>query len=165
MFGKKNALLLEEAEAKLKQQQDKLDWYQRHYEKQQVYIEELYDVVGDLSRQLGIVLKSDNMVRLQDSTFLKDNSNFFLDLNILFSTRLRKGKNVSCYFGKDLDELQRKFEDRDFKNSRIIHLTERLTLENLCALFKNGLWRKPVEEALQAIRNARKLDTDQHNLV
>lgn len=55
MFGKKNALLLEEAEAKLKQQQDKLDWYQRHYEKQQVYIEELYDVVGDLSRQLGIV--------------------------------------------------------------------------------------------------------------
>ncbi len=161
MFGKKNALLLEEAEAKIKQQQDKLDWYQRHYEKQQVYIEELYDVVGDLSRQLGMVLKSENMERLQKSPFLEDNSNFFLDLYLLFSSRFKKGKNVTCYFGKELEELQRKFQDRDFKNSRNIYLTERLTLDNLRILFKDGLWRKSVEDSLLSIRSERKFDTDQ----
>lgn len=161
MFGKKNALLLEEAEAKIKQQLDKLDWYQRNYEKQQVYIEELYDVVGDLSRQLGMVLKSENMEHLQKSAFLKDNSNFFLDLHLLFSTRFKKGKNVTCYYGKELEELQRKFQDRDFKNSRVIHLTERLTLGNLRTLFKDGLWRKSVEDSLQSIRSERKLDTNQ----
>lgn len=159
MFGKKNALLLEEAEAKIKQQQDKLDWYQRHYEKQQVYIEELYDVVSDLSRQLGMVLKIENMERLQKSSYLEDNSNFFLDLYLLFSTRFKKGKNVTCYYGKELEELQRKFQDRDFKNSKNIHLTERLTLDDLRKLFKDGLWRKSVEESLQAIRHERKLDT------
>ena len=161
MFGKKNALLLEEAEAKLKQQQDKLDWYQRHYEKQQVYIEELYDVVGDLSRQLGMVLKSENMERLQKSVFLEENSNFFLDLYLLFSSRFKKGKNVTCYYGKDLEELKRKFEDRDFKNSRVILLTERLTLENLRTIFKDGLWRKSVEDTLHSIRSERKLDSEQ----
>jgi hypothetical protein len=161
MFGKKNAMLLEEAEARLKQQQDKLDWYQRHYEKQQVYIEELYDVVGDLSRQLGMVLKSENMERLQNSPFLDDNSNFFLDLHLLFSSRLKKGKNVTCYYGKDLEEIQRKFQDRDFKNSKIIHLTERLSLDNLRTLFKEGLWRKSVEESLLSIRSEKKFDADQ----
>jgi hypothetical protein len=161
MFGKKNALLLEEAEAKIKQQQDKLDWYQRHYEKQQVYIEDLYDLVGDLSRQLGMVLKSENMERLQNSPFLEDNSNFFLDLYLLFSTRFKKGKNVTCYFGKELEELRRKFQDRDFRNSKNVHLTERLTVGNLRTLFKDGLWRKSVEDTLQSIRNERKLDANQ----
>ncbi len=161
MFGKKNALLLEEAEAKIKQQQDKLDWYQRHYEKQQVYIEELYDVIGDLSRQLGMVLKSENMERLQTSHLRVGNSNFFLDLHLLFSTRYKKGKNVTCYYGKELDELQRKFEERDFKNSKAIYLTERLTLGNLRTLFKDGLWRKSVEDSLQSIRNEKQLDTNQ----
>ena len=142
MFGKKNAILLEGAEAKLRQQQDKLDWYQRHYEKQQVYIEELYDVVGDLSRQLGMVLKSENMERLQKNPFLEENSNFFLDLYLLFSTRFKKGKNVTCYYGKELEELQRKFQDRDFKNSKNVHLTERLTLENLRTLYQGWTLEK-----------------------
>lgn len=158
MFGKKNALLLEEAEAKIRQQQDKLEWYQRHYEKQQDYIENLYDVVGDLSRQLGMVLKKENMERLQKSTFLEENSDFFLDLYLLFSSRYKKGKNVTCYFGKELEELKRKFQDRDFKNSKNIHLTERLSLENLRLLFKDGLWRKTVEESLNAIRSELQLD-------
>ncbi len=161
MFGKKNALLLKEAEAKIKRQQDKLDWYQRHYEKQQVYIEELYDVVGDLSRQLGMVLNSKNMERIQVSPLLEDNSNFFLDLYLLFSTRFKKGKNVTCYYGKELKELQSKFEDRDFRNSRIIHLTERLSLNDLLALLRGGLWSKSVEDSLQTIRSEKKFDTNQ----
>lgn len=161
MFGKKNAILLSEAETKIKQQQDKLDWYQRHYEKQQCYIEELYDVVGDLSRQLGMVLKSENMERLQKSPFLEENSNFFLDLYLLFSTRFKKGKNVTCYYGKEREELQRKFQDRDFKNSKVIQLTERLTLGNLRTVFKDGLWRKSVEDSLQQIRSERNLDSTQ----
>lgn len=161
MFGKKNALLLLAAEAKIKQQQDKLDWYQRHYEKQQGYIEELYDVAGDLSRQLGMVLKSENMERIQTSPFLEDNSNFFLDLYLLFSTRFKKGRNVTCYYGKELEELQRKFEDRDFKNSKIIHLTERLSLGDLLTLLRVGLWRKSVEDSLQTIRSEKKFDTNQ----
>lgn len=161
MFGKKNALLLEEAEAKIKLQQDKLDWYQRHYEKQQAYIEELYDVVADLSHQLGMVLKSENMERLQNHPNLEDNSNFFLDLYLLFSTKSKKGKNVTCYYGKDLEEIQRKFQDRDFKNSKIVHQMERLTLDNLRTLFRDGLWRKSVESTLQTIRSERQLDTNQ----
>ncbi|MDD2539770.1 MAG: hypothetical protein PHH28_01850 [Desulfuromonadaceae bacterium] len=161
MFGKKNAVLLEAAEAKIKQQQDKLDWYQRHYEKQQVYIEELYDVVAALSHQLGMVLKSENMEPLQKSPYLEDNSKFFLDLYVLFSMRSKKGKNVSCYFGKGREELQRKFEDRDFKNSKIVYLTERLTLENLLSLIKSGLWRKSIEESLKSIRKERELDINQ----
>lgn len=161
MFGKKNALLLEDAEIKLKQQQDKLDWYQRHYEKQQVYIKDLYDVVGDLSRQLGMILEPVNMERLQKNPFLEDNSNFFHDLHLLFRSKIRKGKNVSCYFGKDLEELQRKFQDRDFKNSKNIYLTERLTLEDLRTFFKNSLWRKPVEDSLQTLRIERKIEIGQ----
>jgi hypothetical protein len=161
MFGKKNALLLEEAESQLRLQQDKLDWYQRHYAKQQIYIEELQDVVGDLSRQLGMVLKSENMERLQKNTFLEDNSNFFLDLYLLFSTKFKKGKSVACYYGTELEELRRKFQDRDFKSSKVIHLTERLTLENLRTLLKDGLWRKPVEDSLRSIRSERRLDTNQ----
>jgi hypothetical protein len=158
MFGKKNALLLEEAEAKIKQQQEKLDWYQRHYEKQQGYIEELYDIVGDFSRQLGIVLKNENIERLKKSPFLEENSDFFLDLYLLFSTRFKKGRNVTCYYGKDIDELKRKFQDRDFKNCKNIHLTERLTLGNLSTFFRDGLWRKSVGDSLQVIRSERKLD-------
>ncbi|MDD2309790.1 MAG: hypothetical protein PHH91_09440 [Desulfuromonadaceae bacterium] len=161
MFGKKNALLLAEAAAKIKQQQDKLDWYQQHYEKQQVYIEELYDVVGDLSRQMGMVLKSENMERIHASPFLEDNSNFFLDLCLLFSTRFKKGRNVTCYYGKEFEELRRKFEDRDFKNSKIIFLTERLSLDDLRTLLRVGLWRKSVKDALQTIRSERKLETNQ----
>jgi hypothetical protein len=161
MFGKKNALLLEEAEEKIRLQQDKLNWYQRHYEKQQDYIEELYDVVADMSRQFGMVLKSENMERLQSHPNLEDNSNFFLDLHQLFSTKSKKGKNVTCYYGKELEELQRKFQDRDFKNSRIIHLTERLTLSDLRTLFKDGLWRKSLESSLHAIRSVKQFDTNQ----
>lgn len=161
MFGKKNALLLEQAEVKIKQQQEKLDWYQRHYEKQQVYIEDLYDVVGDLARQLGMVLKGENIERIQKSSFLEENSSFFLDLSQLFSIRCKKGKNVTCYYGKELDEIQRKFQDRDFKNSKVIHLTERLSLSDLRALIKDGLWRKSVEDSLQAIRSQRGLDKNQ----
>lgn len=162
MFGKKNALLLEAAEAKIKQQQDKLDWYQRHYEKQQVYIEELYDVAGDLSRQLGMVLKGENMERLQASPFLEGNSNFFLDLYLLFSTRFKKGRNVTCYYGKELEELQRKFEDRDFKNCKVTYLTERLSLGDLLTLLRVGLWRKSVEDSLIMIRTEKKMDTNQN---
>jgi hypothetical protein len=158
MFGKKNALLLEEAEAKIRQMQDKIDWYERHYEKQQCYIEGLYDVVADLARQLGMVLNSENIERLRNHPNLDDNGKFFLDLFQLFSTKLIKGKNVTCYFGKELAELERKFQDRDFKNSKIVHLTERLTLENLRTLFKEGLWKKTLEESLMAIRSERKLD-------
>jgi hypothetical protein len=161
MFGKKNALLLEDAEARIKQLQDKLDSQQRQSEKQQIHIEELYDVIGDLSRQLGIVLKSENMERIQKSSFLDENSNFFLDLYLLFSTRFKKGREVSCYYGRELEELKRKFQDRDFKNSKVIHLTERLSLEDLRGLFKDGLWRKSVEDALQSIRNQKKLDVEQ----
>jgi hypothetical protein len=158
MFGGKNALLLVEAEARIKQLHDKLEWYQRHYEKQQVYIEDLYDVTSDLSRQLGMVLKSENMERLQKNPFLEDNSNFFLDLSLLFSTKFKKGKNVACYFGKDLDDIKRKFQDRDFKNSKNAHLTERLTLENLRRVFKDGLWRKSIGDVLLAMRAEKRLD-------
>lgn len=160
MFGKKNALLLEEAEARLRQQQEKLDWYQRHYEKQQSYIDDLYDVIGDLSRQLGMVLKIENMERLQNSTFLEDNSDFFLDLYQLFSTRYKKGKNVTCYYGKELEEIKRRFQDRDFKNSKNIHLTERLAISDLRTLIKDGLWRKTVEDALLEIRKAKEMDKE-----
>jgi hypothetical protein len=160
MFGNKNALLLKEAGDKIRQQQEKIGWYDRHYEKQQLYIEDLYDVIANLSRQFGMVLNSENIERLRNHQNLEDNSKFFLDLCQLFSTRLVKGKNVTCYFGKDLAELQRKFQDRDFKNSRIVHLTERLTLNNLCTLIKEGLWKKPLEDSLTAIRSERGLDTE-----
>jgi hypothetical protein len=158
MFGKKNALLLEEAEAKIRQMQDRIDWYERHYEKQQGYIEGLYDVVADLCRQLGLVLDSENLERLRNHPNLENNGKFFLDLFQLFSTKAIKGKNVTCYFGRELADLQRRFQDRDFKNSNIVHLTERLTLDNLRTLIKEGLWKKSLEESLMAIRSERKLD-------
>ena len=158
MFGKK-AQLLEEAETTIKQLQDQLDKYKRHYEKQQDYIEELYDVIGDLSRQLGSVLQKENLERLQSNPYLEDNSSFFLDLHALFSSKIKKGQNVTCYFGKDLLEINRKFQDRDFKNSKLTLLTERFTLDDLRKLFKEWMWKKPLETGLLAIRKERDLDS------
>ena len=157
MFGKK-AQLLQEAEATIRQQQDQLDKYKRHYEKQQDYIEELYDVIGDLSRQLGSVLQKENLERLQTNPHLEDNSNFFLDLHALFSSKIKKGQNVTCYFGKDLIDIKRKFQERDFKNGALALLTERFTLNDLRKLFKEWMWKKPLEEGLLAIRKERDLD-------
>lgn len=158
MFGKK-AQLLEEAETTIQQLQDQLDKYKRHYEKQQDYIEGLYDVIGDLSRQLGSVLQKENLERLQSNPYLEDNSSFFLDLHALFSSKIKKGQNVTCYFGKDLLEINRKFQDRDFKNSKLTLLTERFTLDDLRKLFKEWMWKKPLETGLLAIRKERDLDS------
>lgn len=158
MFGKK-AQLLEDAEATIKQLQEQVDRYKRHYEKQQDYIEGLYDVVGDMARQLGSALKKENLERLQNNPFLEDNSNFFLDLHTLFSSKIKKGQNVTCYFGKELIEINRKFQERDFKNGRLVHLTERFTLDDLRKLFKEWMWKKPLEEGLLAIRKERDLDS------
>jgi hypothetical protein len=157
MFGKKNQLL-QEAEATIRQQQDQIDKYKRHYEKQQDYIEGLYDVIGDMSRQLGAALQNENLERLQNNPYLEDNSNFFLDLHTLFSSRIKKGANVTCYFGKDLVDIKRKFQDRDFKDSALIHLTERFSIDDLRRLFKDWMWKKPLLEGLKAIRNEKNLD-------
>lgn len=159
MFGKK-AQLLQDAETTIKQQQDQLDKYKRHYDKQQEYIDGLYDVIGDLSRQLGAVLKKENLERLQNSSYLEDNSNFFLDLHALFSSKIKKGQNVTCYFGKELAEIKRKFQDRDFKNSKLILLTERFTLDDLRKLFKECLWKKTLEDGLLTIRREKGLDNE-----
>jgi hypothetical protein len=159
MFGKKAQLL--EADSAIKQLQEQLDRYKRNYEKQQDYIEGLYDVIGDLSRQLGSVLQKENLERLQSNPFLEDNSSFFLDLHSLFSTKIKKGNNVTCYFGKELLEIKRKFQDRDFKNSTLAHLTERFTLDDLRKLFKEWMWKKPLEEGLSAIRREKDLDSSQ----
>jgi hypothetical protein len=159
MFGKKAQLL--EADTTIRQLQEELDRYKRNYEKQQDYIEGLYDVIGDLSRQLGAVLQKENLERLQSNPFLEDNSSFFLDLHSLFSTKIKKGNNVTCYFGKDLLEIKRKFQDRDFKNSRLTFLTERFTLDDLRKLFKEWMWKKPLEEGLSAIRREKDLDSAQ----
>ena len=139
MFGKK-AQLLEEAETTIKRQQEQLDTYKRHYEKQQEYIEGLYDVIADLSRQLGSALKHENLERLQNNPYREENSNFFLDLHTLFNAKIKKGQNVTCYFGKELPEIKRKFQDRDFNNSTLTLLTERFTLDDLRTLFKDWLW-------------------------
>jgi ClpP class serine protease len=157
MFGKKNQLL-QEAEATIRQQQEQLDKYKRHYEKQQGYIEGLYDVIGDMSRQLGAALQQENLERLQNNPYLEDNSNFFLDLHTLFSSRIKKGSNVTCYFGKDLVEIKRKFQDRDFKDSTLVHLTERFTIEDLRRIIKDWMWKKPLVEGLKAIRKEKELD-------
>jgi hypothetical protein len=159
MFGKKAQLL--EADTTIRQLQEELDRYKRNYEKQQDYIEGLYDVIGDLSRQLGSVLQKENLERLQSNPFLEDNSSFFLDLHSLFSTKIKKGNNVTCYFGKELLEIKRKFQDRDFKNSTLAHLTERFTLDDLRKLFKEWMWKKPLEEGLSAIRREKDLDSSQ----
>lgn len=158
MFGNKGQLL-QEAEIKIKQQQEQLDRVTRHYEKQQQYIEELYDVISDLTRQLGSVLQKENLERLQSNPYLEDNSNFFLDLHILFSSTIKKGQNVTCYFGKDLVDIKRKFQERDFKNGRLALLTERFTLNDLRKLLKAWMWKKPLEEGLMAIRKERDLDS------
>lgn len=157
MFGKKNQLL-QGAEATIRQQQDLIEKYKRDYEKQQGYIEGLYDIIGDMSRQLGAVLQKENLERLQNNPYLEDNSNLFLDLHTLFSSRIKKGSNVTCYFGKDLVEIRRKFQDRDFKNSALIHLTERFSIDDLRKLIKDWMWRKPLVEGLKAIRKERDLD-------
>lgn len=157
MFGKKNQQL-QEAEATIRQQQDLIDKYKRDYEKQQGYIEGLYDVIGDLSRQLGAALQKENLERLQSNPYLEDNSNFLLDLHTLFSSKIKKGSNVTCYFGKDLVEIKRKFQDRDFKNSTLIHLTERFTIDDLRRIVKDWMWRKPLVEGLKAIRQEKGLD-------
>jgi len=158
MFGKK-AELLQEAESTINQLQEQLERNKRHYEKQQEYVDSLYDVIGDLSRQLGSALKNENLERLQNNPYLEDNSNFFLDLHLLFSSKITKGPNVTCYFGKDLSEIKRKFQDRDFKNSKLTLLTERFTLDDLRKLFKDWMWKRPLEEGLLAIRKERDLDT------
>jgi mevalonate kinase len=157
MFGKK-AQLIQDAEVTIKQQQEQLNTLKRHYEKQQEYIEGLYDVIGDMSRQLGAALQKENLERLQGNPYLEDNSSFFLDLHTLFSSKLKKGANVTCYFGKELVEIKRKFQDRDFKNSELIHLTERFTIDDLRKIFKEWMWRKPLVEGLKAIRKERDLD-------
>jgi hypothetical protein len=158
MFGKKNQLL-QDAEATIRQQQDLIDKYKRQYEKQQGYIEGLYDVIGDISRQLGAALQQENLERLQNNPYLEDNSNFFLDLHMLFSSKIKKGSNVTCYFGKDLVEIKRKFQDRDFKNSTLIHLTERFSIDDLRRIFKECMWKKPLVEGLKAIRKEKDLDS------
>lgn len=157
MFGKK-AQLLQDAEATIRQQQEQIDKLKRHYEKQQEYIEGLYDVIGDMSRQLGAALQKENLERLQNNPHLEDNSSFFLDLHALFSSKIKKGSNVTCYFGKDLVEIKKKFQDRDFKNSALIHLTERFTIEDLRRVFKEFMWRKPLAEGLATIRKEKDLD-------
>jgi hypothetical protein len=157
MFGKKAQL--EEADSTIRQLQEQLDKYKRQYEKQQEYIEGLYDVIGDLSRQLGSVLQKENLERLQNNPYLEDNSNFFLDLHTLFSNKIKKGQNVTCYFGKDLLEINRKFQERDFKNGKMAHLTERFTLDDLRKLFKEWMWKKPLEAGLLAIRKEKELDS------
>jgi len=158
MFGNKKQLF-QEAEATIRQQQDLIDKCKRQYEKQQGYIEGLYDVIGEMSRQLGAALKQENLERLQNNPYLEDNSNFFLDLHTLFSSRINKGSNVTCYFGKDLVDLKRKFQDRDFKNSALIHLTERFSIDDLRRIFKDWMWKKPLMEGLQAIRKEKDLDS------
>jgi hypothetical protein len=158
MFGKKNQLL-QDAEATIRQQQDLIDKYKRQYEKQQGYIEGLYDVIGDMSRQMGAALKKENLERLQDNPYLEDNSNFFLDLHMLFGSKIKKGSNVTCYFGKDLVEIKRKFQDRDFKDSTLIHLTERFSIDDLRRIFKEWMWKKPLMEGLRAIRKEKELDS------
>jgi len=150
MFGKTDQLL-HEAEATIRQQQ-------RQYEKQQEHIEELYDVIGDMARQLGFALQKENLERLQHNPFLEENSNFFLDLYTLFSSRVKKGSNVTCYFGKDLIELKRKFQDRDFKNSTLIELTERMSIDDLRRILKEFMWKKPLIEGLRALREEKSLD-------
>lgn len=156
MFGKKAQR--EEAEATIRQLNEQLEKYKRQYEKQQGYIEGLYDVIGDLSRQLGAVLQKENLERLQNNPYLEENSNFMLDLHALFSSKVKKGTNVTCYFGKDLLEIKRKFQDRDFRNSAVIHLTERFTLDDLRRVFKECMWKRPLAEGMTTLRKEKGLD-------
>ncbi len=157
IFGKTNQQL-EDAEARIKKLQEQLDWHERHYQKQQGYIEGLYDVIGDLCRQLGMVLNRDNYPRIQGHRNQTDNCNFFQDLAPLFHSRMNKNRNITCYFGKDLVEIRKKFQDRDFKDSSLIHLTERFSLEDLKRLLRDLMWKKPLKDGLAEIRAEKKLD-------
>jgi len=112
-----------------------------------------------MSRQLGAALQQENLERLQKNPYLEDNSNFFLDLHLLFSSKIKKGSNVTCYFGKDLVEIKRKFQDRDFKNSELIHLTERFSIDDLRKIFKEWMWKKPLADGLKAVRKEKDLDS------
>ena len=159
LFGKKNQLL-SDAEETIKQLRDVIERQQRNYEKQQDYIEGLYDLIGDLARQLGSVLNPENLERLQKNPHLEDNGNFLLDVSALFSSKIKKGKNVTCYFGKELADIKRKFQDRDFKNSELIHLSERFTLDDLRNLLKNQMWKKTLKDGLLTIRRERELDSE-----
>ena len=157
MFGMKNQQV-QNAEENIRQLQEQVEKLKRHYDKQQDYIEGLYDVISDLTRQLGSALKPENMERLQHNPHLEDNSNFFLDLHALFSSRIKKGTNVTCFFGKDLPEIRRKFQDRDFKNHELAHMTERLTIQDLSTLLRDWMWKKPLAEGLRSIRKDKALD-------
>jgi hypothetical protein len=108
---------------------------------------------------MGLALQKENLERLQNNPYLEDNSNFFLDLHTLFSSKIKKGVNVTCFFGKDLVDLKRKFQDRDFKNSTMIHLTERFSIDDLRRIFKDWMWKKPLVDGLKAIRKERDLDS------
>lgn len=157
MFG--NKAKLDEAAVTIRQQQELIDKYKRDYEKQQGYIEGLYDVIGDLTRQMGSILQKENLERVQNNPYLEENSDFFLDLHTLFSSKIKRGSNVTCFFGKDLVEIRRKFQDRDFKNSSLIHLTERFTVDDLRKILKDWMWKKPLAEGLNAVRKERDLDS------
>ncbi len=156
-FGNKTQKLLNDAETTIKQQQDLIEHYTRHYEKQQKYIESLYDVIGDLTHRLGMALDTDNWDRLEANPYLEENSDFYLDMGVLFSARMRKRQNVTCYFGKELALIKKKFQDRDFRNASLVYLTERFTLDDLLKLFKNRMWKKPLKESLESIRKERGL--------
>jgi hypothetical protein len=155
MFGRKTRLL-KEAQATITSQEEMLDWYQRHYVKQQGYIEGLYDVIGDLSVQLSLALGEERLK--QNSSNNARTSDFFSDLAILFSTKLKTKRNVKCYFGKPLPELKKRFHDRDFRNSSNIYLTERFSLDDLRRVFRELAANKPLEAVLTAIRESKKLD-------
>lgn len=155
IFGKKE---LEEAHARNKKLSEQLEWHERHYQKQQEYIEDLYDLIGDMSRQLGMVLNEVNYDRIRKHPNVDDCSNFFQDISQLFNTRIKKNRNVTCYFGKDLVEIRKKFEDRDFRDSSLIHLTERFSLYDLKRFIRELAWKKPLREGLEDIRRERNLD-------
>ena len=155
IFGKKE---LEEANARNKKLSEQLEWHERHYQKQQEYIEDLYDLIGDMSRQLGMVLNEVNYDRIRKHPNVDDCSNFFQDISQLFNTRIKKNRNVTCYFGKDLVEIRKKFEDRDFRDSSLIHLTERFSLYDLKRFIRELAWKKPLREGLEDIRRERNLD-------
>lgn len=156
MFIKKKRLL--DAEETIRRLEEKLDWHERHYEKQQIYIEQLYDLIAEMSLQLGRVLKVENLPKLQANPYAEDNKDFFLDLSLLFATKLKKGHNVTCYFGKDLVEIRKKFQDRDFKNVKIAHMLERLSVQDLHIVLKEIMWKKSLDDGMSVLRKQKGLD-------
>ena len=157
MFGKK-AQMLNEAEDTIRQLKEQVDRDRRQYEKQQGYIEGLYDLVADLSRMLGSALQKENLERLQNNRFLDENSSFFLDLHTLFSTKVTKGTNVTCFFGKDQIEIRKRFQERDFKNIKAPLLMEHFTSDDLRTLFREHMWKKSLVQGLLEIRSQKGLD-------